>query len=371
VARLGGDEFLVLLPDVADEVQVEKVAERLLHAVSEPHELQGRKVVIQSSMGIALYPDNGVSVESLMANADNAMYQAKAAGEGSALFFTQEMNVRLRQRMQMEQDLNHAIELGQLALNYQPIVAARGESHCGAEALLRWHHPEQGLISPAQFIPLAEASGQIVRIGDWVLEQACRSWSAWHAAGLNPGFLAINISRIQFRKRFSRRLAELMSAYGIPPQAFELEITESVLLDDHHQVAEELASLREMGLRLSLDDFGTGYSSLSYLKRFRFDVLKIDRSFVAGLPQDADDVSLVKAILAMARGLDLRVLAEGVETRAQLDFLTAQGCDFAQGYLIARPMTYDAYDSYLKTRRASGNSIASAAIGQRRTSGRA
>jgi diguanylate cyclase (GGDEF)-like protein len=359
VARLGGDEFLVLLPDVADEMQVEKVAERLLQAVSEPQELQGRKVVAQCSIGIALYPDNGDSVEALMANADNAMYQAKATAYGSAQFFTQEMNVRLRERMQMEQDLNIAIELGQLALHFQPIVESASQRHRGAEVLLRWHHPEKGLISPAHFIPLAEATGQIVRIGDWVLEQACRCWSTWHRGALNPGFLAVNISRIQFRKRFSKRLSELMTTYAIPPDALEMEITESVLLDDHHEVAGELSSLRAAGVRVSLDDFGTGYSSLSYLKRFRFDLLKIDRSFVAGLPGNPDDVSLVKAILAMAKGLDLRVLAEGVETPEQLSFLSGQGCDLAQGYFIAKPMSEDAYRSYLdRQAKGDGSSLA-------------
>jgi diguanylate cyclase (GGDEF)-like protein len=369
VARLGGDEFLILVPDVVSEIEVERIAERLLQAVSEPRELQARKVVIHSSLGIALYPENGETVEALMANADNAMYQAKAAQEGSALFFTEEMNIRLRERMQMEQDLNLAIELGQLALHFQPIVDTAGPRHRGAEALLRWQHPDKGFVSPAEFIPLAEATGQIVSIGDWVLEQACRCWSAWQDAGLNPGFLAINVSRIQFRKRFSRRVAELMSAYRIPPHALEFEITESVLLDDHHQVIEELNSLRAAGVRLALDDFGTGYSSLSYLKRFRFDVLKIDRGFVAGLPGNADDVSLVKAILAMANGLDLRVLAEGVESRPQLEFLSAQGCDFVQGYLIARPMSEDAYRGYLGHRHANGDASSLALIHAMRTSG--
>jgi diguanylate cyclase (GGDEF)-like protein len=369
VARLGGDEFLILVPDVVSEIEVEKIAERLLHAVSEPRELQGRKVVIHCSVGIAVYPENGESVEALMANADNAMYQAKAAQEGTAIFFTEEMNTRLRERMQMEQDLNLAAEGGQLALHFQPIVDTAGPRHRGAEALLRWHHPERGLISPAEFIPLAEATGQIVSIGDWVLEHACRCWSEWHTAGLNPGFLAINVSRIQFRKRFSRRVVELMSAYRIPPHALEFEITESVLLDDHHQVVEELNSLRAAGVRLALDDFGTGYSSLSYLKRFRFDVLKIDRGFVAGLPANPDDVSLVKAILAMAKGLDLRVLAEGVENPEQLGFLTVQGCDFAQGYLIARPMNEDAYRGYLGKRQASGEAFNPTPIHQWRSSG--
>lgn len=354
VARLGGDEFLVLAPDVADAVQVEEIAERLIQAVCEPQELSGRKVVAHCSIGIALYPDNGSNVETLMANADNAMYQAKATGHGSAIFFTEEMNTRLRERMQMEQDLNQAVESGQLALYFQPILDTVGQRHRGAEVLLRWQHPERGAISPGVFIPLAEATGQIVGIGDWVLEQACRCWAAWHKGGIAPGFLAINISRIQFRKRFSKRLAELMRAYAIPPEALELEITESVLMDDHHQVAEELGSLRAVGLTLSLDDFGTGFSSLSYLKRFRFDVLKIDRSFVAGLPDNADDVSLVKAILAMAKGLDLKVVAEGVETQDQFGFVAKQGCDLVQGYLFAKPMNEDAYRNYLHNLQASG-----------------
>jgi EAL domain-containing protein (putative c-di-GMP-specific phosphodiesterase class I) len=304
-------------------------------------------------VGIALFTDNGDIVQTLMVNADNAMYQAKASGHGSAIFFTDEMNVQLRERMQMEQDLNLALELGQLSLHFQPIFDTPGERHCGAEVLLRWQHPERGAIGPSVFIPLAEATGQIVAIGDWVMEEACRRWSAWHDSGINPGFLAINISRTQFRKRFSRRLAELLTTYRVPAQAIELEITESVLLDDHQQVAEELASLRAIGVRLALDDFGSGYSSLSYLKRFRFDLLKIDRSFVAGLPHNPDDVSLVRAILAMAKGLDLKVVAEGVETREQLSFVTAHGCDFAQGYLFARPLDEAAYRSYLESRPAS------------------
>ncbi|HET7767114.1 MAG TPA: EAL domain-containing protein [Burkholderiales bacterium] len=348
VARLGGDEFLVLASDVASEVQVEKISERLLQAVAEPQDINGRKVLAQCSIGIALFPDNGDDVETLVANADNAMYQAKTNHRGSFTFFTNEMNTRLRKRVQLEQDLRAAIELGQLKLTFQPIVDTSARRHRGAEVLLRWNHPERGAISPTEFIPIAEADGQIVGIGDWVIEQACRCWSKWSQGGVHPGFLAINISRIQFRRRFAARLAELMSSYGVPPEALELEITESVLLDDHHEIAEELDRLRATGVKLSLDDFGTGYSSLSYLKRFRFDVLKIDRSFVAGLPDNEDDVLLVKAILAMAKGLDLAMVAEGVETEDQLGFVASQGCDFAQGYLFGRPMTDDAYLDYLR-----------------------
>jgi diguanylate cyclase (GGDEF)-like protein len=238
VARLGGDEFLVLVPDVVNELQAEEIAERLVRTISQPQTLSGRKVVARCSIGIVVFPDNGETAAALMANADNAMYQAKASGHGSAIFFTEDMNTRLHQRMQMEQDLNQALELGQLALHFQPIYNAAARCHRGAEVLLRWQHPERGSVGPAEFIPLAEATGQIVAIGDWVLEQACRNWSQWHRAGLGPDFLAINISRVQFRKRFARRLGELMTTYEIPPHALELEITESVLLDDHHHVAE-------------------------------------------------------------------------------------------------------------------------------------
>jgi diguanylate cyclase (GGDEF)-like protein len=353
VARLGGDEFLVLAPNIVSEVKARELADRLLTAVSEPQMLAKRRVVAKCSVGIALYPDNGESMEDLMANADNAMYQSKATRDGSATFFTREMNVRIRERMAMEQDLNVAVELGQLELNFQPLFHTASEQPHGAEVLLRWRHPEHGWISPATFIPLAESTGQIVGIGDWVLQQACRNWSAWRDAGLDPGFLAVNVSRVQFRRRLSARLAELMAVHRIPPHALEMEITEGVLLDDQSQVADELNSLREAGLKLSLDDFGTGYSSLSYLKRFRFDVLKIDRSFVMDLPDKAEDVLLVKAILAMAKGFDIEVVAEGVENRQQLDFLRTQGCDYSQGYLLAKPMNEAAYTAFLQSRRSS------------------
>lgn len=369
VARLGGDEFLVLVPDVVNELQAEEIAERLVRTISQPQTLSGRKVVARCSIGIVVFPDNGDTAAALMANADNAMYQAKASGHGSAIFFTEDMNTRLHQRMQMEQDLNQALELGQLALHFQPIYDAAARRHRGAEVLLRWQHPERGSVGPAEFIPLAEATGQIVAIGDWVLEQACRKWSQWHRAGLGPDFLAINISRVQFRKRFARRLGELMTTYEIPPHALELEITESVLLDDHHHVAEELNSLRAIGVTLSLDDFGTGYSSLSYLKRFRFDVLKIDRSFVSGLPDKPEDVLLVKAILAMAKGLDLKVVAEGVESDDQLLFLSAQGCDYVQGYLLANPMDEAAYGRYLESLMVQAEPVSLATTRNRRRAG--
>jgi EAL domain-containing protein (putative c-di-GMP-specific phosphodiesterase class I) len=338
--------------------------------VSESQLLEGRKVVAHCSIGIAIYPDNGNSMDELMANADNAMYQAKSRREGSAIFFTEEMNLRLRERMQMEQDLSQALELGQLALHFQPLFETAAQRHRGAEVLLRWHHPEKGDISPSVFIPLAEDTGQIVAIGDWVLEQTCRVWSAWHKAGIDPGFLAVNISRIQFRKRLSSRLTELMSRYEVPQHALELEITEGVFLEDHSQVAEELGRLRAAGLLLALDDFGTGYSSLSYLKRFKFDVLKIDHSFVRGLPDERDNVLLVRAILAMAKGFDLEVVAEGVENQEQLSFLASQGCDFVQGYLLARPMNEKAYTDFLQSRQIGNETLRLLASGNQRAKSR-
>jgi diguanylate cyclase len=349
VARLGGDEFLVLAPDVTDELQVKSVAERLLAAIAEPLELSGRRVVAQCSIGIALFPDSADTVEALMVNADEAMYQAKTQSHGSAIFFTEEMSARMHERMRLEEDLEQAIARGQLELHFQPMVVAASETHHGAEVLLRWRHPERGYIAPAQFVPIAEASGDIVRIGDWVLEEACRAWTLWRTQGIDPGVLAVNVSRVQFRKRLSARVAELLAAHGMPPERLELEITESVLLDDHPEVADELARLRAMKVRLSLDDFGTGYSSLSYLKRFRFDVLKIDRSFIAGLPESADDVSVVNAIFAMAHGLDLRVVAEGVERRSQLEFIRGRRCDFAQGWLFSKALDRASYEAYLRT----------------------
>jgi len=347
VARLGGDEFLVLAPDITDELQVKGIAERLLAAISEPLQIAGRRVVAQCSIGIALFPDSADTVEALMVNADEAMYQAKTQSHGSAIFFTEEMSARMRERMRLEEDLEQAIPRGQLELHFQPMVHAGSEAHHGAEVLLRWRHPERGYVAPALFVPVAEASGDIVRIGDWVLEEACRAWAGWRAQGIDPGVIAVNVSRVQFRKRLSTRVAELLAAHGVPPERLELEITESVLLDDHPEVADELARLRALKVRLSLDDFGTGYSSLSYLKRFRFDVLKIDRSFIAGLPESADDVSVVNAIFAMAHGLDLRVVAEGVERRSQLEFIRSRRCEFAQGWLFSKALDAAAYEAYL------------------------
>lgn len=348
IARLGGDEFLVLLPKIECEREVEQVAERLICAVSEPLQLQPREVLVNCSIGVALYPSDGNTAESLMANADNAMYQAKAQRSSAVCFFTSEMNTRIQERLQMEQDLHLALDREELELYFQPLVDAATGQHRGAEALLRWNHPSKGFISPDVFIPLAEMTGQIIVIGEWVIQQAAKHWSKWNNRGLISGHIAVNISRVQFQGVLIQTISDVIEQYQLPVSALELEVTEGVLLDDHELISQELNQLRELGLKLSLDDFGTGYSSLSYLKRFRFDLLKIDRSFVSGLPDDADDASLVRSIIAIAHSMDLKVVAEGIETQEQHDFLRELGCNFGQGFLFAKPMNGDDYERYLE-----------------------
>lgn len=347
LARLGGDEFLVLLPRLGQPNEARDVAGRLLEAVSEPVTLEGREVVVHCSIGIALYPDDGDTVEALMANADNAMYQAKKPGRPPICFFTTEMNARVHERLQLEQDLNKVLARGELRLAFQPMFRADDGSYAGAEVLLRWPHPEQGFISPATFIPLAESTGQIVAIGAWVLREAGRQLRRWLDAGLAPGYLAVNISRVQLREDFEQLIREVLDANRLPPRTLELEITENTLLDDHQQINAVLGRLHAQGLRFSLDDFGTGYSSLSYLRRFSFDTLKIDRSFVSPLGEDHESAALVRAIVAMAHSLGLKVIAEGVETRSQLEFLQGLGCDYLQGYLLSHPLDADHFGSFL------------------------
>ncbi len=348
IARLGGDEFLLLLPWGGGETEIEQISARLIEAVSQPLHLQSREVKVHCSIGVAFYPTDGDSADLLMANADNAMYQAKTQPGSSVCFFTQQMNTRVQERLQMEQDLHLALARGEFELYYQPLIDATTGHHRGAEVLLRWHHPEKGFISPEVFIPLAETTGQIIAIGEWVIRQAARQWSLWSRRGLTPGHIAVNISRVQFEERLIWLVGEVITHHRLPPGALELEVTEGVLLEDHEMVAKALNQFRAMGVKLSLDDFGTGFSSLSYLKRFRFDLLKIDRSFISGLPDTAEDVSLVKAIIAMAHSMNLKVVAEGVERQQQHDFLRTLGCDFSQGYLFSKPMPRHEYETYLK-----------------------
>ena len=347
LARLGGDEFLILAPRIGGAEEAREVADRLLLGVRERTDLDGKEVVVNASIGIALFPGDGSDAEALMANADNAMYQAKRLAHPRISFFTPEMNLRVRERLQLEQDLNRAIASGDLSLAFQPIFRAADGEVAGAEVLLRWRHPEQGMISPATFIPLAEKTGQIIPIGDWVLEQAAGQYARWAEMGIEPPHLAINISRVQMREQLVDTVRWVLEKYRLPPRAFELEVTESLLLDDHQRIRGMLERLHEIGLQFSLDDFGTGYSSLSYLRSFSFDTLKIDRSFIAPFCDDDEALALVKAIIAMAHGLSLEVVAEGVETEAQMQMLQSLGCDYIQGYLLARPMDAGQYEKFM------------------------
>jgi diguanylate cyclase (GGDEF)-like protein/PAS domain S-box-containing protein len=340
VARQGGDEFIVLLPsiDLAQDAGV--VAAKLLDTLNQPFEINDKQMHIGASIGIAVFPDDGADVDSLMKNSDIAMYHAKESGRNIYQFFTESMNRQAMERQSLGADLRHALARGELLLNYQPIVDARSGELASMEVLLRWSHPERGMVPPARFIPLAEQTGLIVPIGEWVLRTACAQLKSWQAQGYAVPRLAINISARQFRQQdFLEGILQILHETGVDASLIELEITEGVLIDDAEEVKVTLNRLSELGVQIALDDFGTGYSSLSYLKRFPIDTLKIDRSFVMDIARDRDDAAIVTAIIAMAHSLGMNVVAEGVEDAAQLAFLREKKCDYLQGYYFSRPCT--------------------------------
>lgn len=339
LARLGGDEFVVLLPQIHTGEDAAIVARKLISSLTRPFDIDGQELSTSTSIGIALYPANGADVDILLKHADTAMYDAKSAGRNDFRFFTPDMNNRAYARLMLENALRHALERNELELDYQPQWAMPEQKLIGVEALVRWNHPERGRISPAEFIPLAEETGLIQSIGDWVLHAACSQQAAWQAAGLPPLTIAVNISALQFRRTdFAGHVRQVFADSGVSPAHFELEITESALMQPSVEIEAQFASLRSLGLGLALDDFGTGYSSLSYLKRLPLTRLKIDRSFVRDLPGDPEDAAIATATLSIARDLGLEVVAEGVETEAQRDFLLARQCAVMQGYLFSRPL---------------------------------
>ncbi|RTZ76743.1 MAG: hypothetical protein DSZ02_00530 [Gammaproteobacteria bacterium] len=346
IARFGGDEFVVLLQNIEGGEEAALVANKIIELVSQPFDLSSRRVTIGASIGITLYPNDismGASVDDsgslLLSNADMAMYQAKARGRNHFQFFEQRMQEEIKLNLSLEQDMRHALANGELQVYYQPIHQASSGRIVGVEALLRWHHPERGMISPASFIPLAEETGLIYEIGNWVFHEACRQVKAWHdEAALHIG-LSVNLSARQRDRGFGpESLQRLLDETGLDARYLTLEITENLLLEESDVVLEWLHGLKATGVSLSVDDFGTGYSSLSYLKQFPVDSLKVDQSFVRGLPEDKDDASLVKAIIAMAGSLGLGVVAEGVETEAQREFLLGLGCTYMQGYRFDPPL---------------------------------
>ncbi|HEY4742609.1 MAG TPA: EAL domain-containing protein [Candidatus Acidoferrales bacterium] len=339
VSRQGGDEFVVLLSEVAQSEDAAISAVRLLQAVAEAHSIGAHDLHVTTSIGVSVYPDDGLDAETLIKNADTAMYQAKENGRQSYQFFKPSMNVRAVERQSIEENLRRALERQEFTLHYQPkINLVRGEI-TGAEALLRWTHPVRGPVSPAQFIPVAEDCGLILPIGKWVLREACRQVRAWQDAGLSPGTIAVNISAMEFRDdKFLSGVFEVLSDTGLDPKSLELELTESVLMKRAEATESILKTLRERGVQVAVDDFGTGYSSLSYLRRLPIDALKIDQSFVRQITTDPDETTIVTAVIGMGRNLKLRVVAEGVETQQQLAFLQAHECDEAQGYYFSRPV---------------------------------
>lgn len=339
VSRFGGDEFIILLTEQADGAGAAVVAQRIIDALAEPITVDGYEFIIGASIGIAIYPQHGDDTETLIRNADAAMYLAKAEGRNNYQFYAKEMNASSLLRFTLENDLRKALERGELMLHYQPQVNLRSGLVVGVEALIRWQHPERGMISPEEFVPLAEETGLILPIGEWVIRTACAQQRAWHAEGYRGMRVAVNMSFKQLRHNTLRNviLGALQSS-DADPSLFELELTETSIMQNADESIRLLNELKALGIRLAVDDFGTGYSSLSHLKRFPLDTLKIDRGFVRDVDIDKDGCAIVAAIIAMAKSLDLKVIAEGVETTQQLAFLRQHDCDEMQGYLYSKPV---------------------------------
>jgi diguanylate cyclase (GGDEF)-like protein/PAS domain S-box-containing protein len=339
VSRQGGDEFVILLSEIAHADDAAISAGRILLALSAPHHIDQHELYLTVSVGIAIYPEDGAEPEVLLKNADFAMYDAKESCRNTYKFFKAEMNSRAVERQSLENDLRHAMERQEFVLHYQPKMNLETGAIIGVEALIRWYHPARGLVPPTQFIPIAEDCGFIVPIGRWVLREACRQARAWQDAGLPPMCIAVNISAVELRAGdFVAGVRAILTEMGIEPRYLELELTETFLMQDLESTAAVLRALKDLGVQLALDDFGTGYSSLSYLKRFPIDTLKIDRSFVRDLTTDADDASIVNAVISMGKSLHMQVVAEGIETQEQLAFLQKHGCPEGQGYYFSRPV---------------------------------
>jgi diguanylate cyclase (GGDEF)-like protein/PAS domain S-box-containing protein len=339
VARLGGDEFVVLIDEVSDPVYFGSIAQKLIDALAAGFLLSGQEYHITASIGISTYPDDSDDIQTLLKNADIAMYRAKEQGRNAFQFYSAQMNIHTIERLTLESSLRRALERNELVLHYQPRIEIPGGRITGVEALVRWQHPELGLVPPGKFIPLAEETGLIVPIGEWVLSAACAQHQVWKRGGLGHLRIAVNLSPRQFMQGdLVKIVARVLAETGCDARILELEITEGMVMRNPESAVALLQQLKDMGIHIAMDDFGTGYSSLAYLKRFPIDSLKIDRSFVTDVPGDLGDVAINVAIIAMAHSLGLKVVAEGVETREQLDFLRKQGCDEMQGYFFSKPL---------------------------------
>jgi diguanylate cyclase (GGDEF)-like protein/PAS domain S-box-containing protein len=350
VSRQGGDEFVVLLSEVERPEDPAIAARRLLQAVAEPHSIDQHDLHVTTSIGLSVYPNDGLDAETLIKNADTAMYQAKENGRQGYQFFKPAMNIRAVERQSIEESLRRALERQEFALHYQPKINLSTGEIAGAEALLRWTHPVRGPVSPAQFIPVAEDCGLIQPIGNWVLREACQQARVWLEAGLPLETMAVNISAVQLRdENFLDRIFAILRDTALDPKFLELELTESVLMKHAESTESILKTLRSRGVQIAVDDFGTGYSSLSYLRKFPIDALKIDQSFVRQITTAPDETTIVTAMISMGRSLKLRVVAEGVETQAEMAFLQAHQCDQAQGYYFSRPVPAQQFARLLRT----------------------
>jgi diguanylate cyclase (GGDEF)-like protein/PAS domain S-box-containing protein len=349
VSRQGGDEFVVLLADLALAEDAVIMAARILRTVAEPHSVDQHDLHVTTSIGVSVYPDDGQDAETLIKNADTAMYQAKENGRQSYQFFKPAMNARAVERQSIEESLRRALERQEFAVHYQPKICMKTGTITGAEALIRWTHPVRGPISPAQFIPVAEDCGLIVPIGRWVLRQACEQARRWQGAGLPTITMAVNVSAMEFQdEAFLPGLLHILEESGLDPRSLEIELTESALMKRVESTAALLRTLKESGVQVAVDDFGTGYSSLSYLRKFPIDSLKIDQSFVRHIGRASDDAAIVTAVISMARSLKLRVVAEGVESIKELEFLKIHQCDEAQGYYFSPPVPAPLFVHLLK-----------------------
>ena len=353
ISRQGGDEFVIVLNDVRDSDAVSRVAEKIHQQMREPMDIEGHTLMASFSIGVAIYPDDGQDFDTLLKKADTAMYHAKESGRNSHRFFTEQMNRQVVEHMTLETQLRRALENREFVLHYQPQMDLQEGTIVGVEALIRWNSPDNGLISPARFIPVAEESGLIVPIGTWVLREACRQAREWQEAGISPFVMAVNLSAVQFRHHdLINSVINALVLSDLDSQWLELELTESILIQDAETTLDAIRRLKALGIKLSVDDFGTGYSSLTYLKRFEVDKLKIDQSFVRDLADDPEDAAIVRAIIQMAHSLRLRTIAEGVESEDLANLLRVFHCDEIQGYWLARPMPPRELEDFLRAHQA-------------------
>lgn len=338
VARMGGDEFVILLTDVDGMAGASAVARKILNTMQNPNRLLRHEIIVTPSIGITMAPDDSLNADILLKNADLAMYRAKSMGRNNYQFFTEEMNAQVLDNLMIENELRHAIENNELILDFQPQMSLRASQLTGVEALVRWIHPEKGLMDPGEFIPVAEQAGLMINLGEWIMRNACRQWREVEKQGMPPVKLAVNLSARQFRDQYLLNMIQnILSETDFKPIQLQLEITETTLMDNLEHAVSILEQIKSLGISVSIDDFGTGYSSLNYLKRLPIDELKVDRTFIRDIPEDKDDMAITSAVIAMAHELKIKVVAEGVETREQWDFLKKNKCDYAQGYLLGKP----------------------------------